>query len=169
MLSWQNTTFEIEPGSYYEMTLLNGRANIFYVINPNSEDVYVGFGSIPRLNQYEAVVVRNSTDVIGRPTMVPRVNFYNPSTEKLTLTVWFTYSDDFPFEILKTMSMKVENLASDAIKYDGVIRGVTSGVTLPTKDASVLAVLQNMYTLQQSEASTNQTVLEGINTILASL
>lgn len=169
MATWQNVTFEINPGATYELSMLNGLANIFYATNANNEDIYVGLSSIPRLDRYETIIKRNTTDVFGRPTNVSRVYFYNPSSSKVSLTVFYTYTDVFDFSLLKTMSLDITGISEDAIKFDGIIRGVTTGVRLPTQDATAHNYLSRIATVLEEGATTNQTILEGINAILASL
>ena len=169
MATWSSASFEINPGAYYEMSILSGKANIFMANNANSEDIYIGMGAIPRADHYEKILKRNTTDVFGRPTPVSRVYFYNPSDQKVGLTVWFTYDDNFDYTLLKSMVVDLQGAAMDGLKYDGIIRGVTSGVNLPTRDAEGNQYLSRIATVLEAGATTNQTILEGINAILASL
>lgn len=183
MATWQSTSFEINPGAYYEMSILTGKANIFMATNANSEDVYIGLGSIPRLDHYEKILKRNTTDVFGRPTTVSRVYFYNPSSTKIGLTVWYSYDDDFDYGLLKSMTMNLEGAALDAIKFDGIIQGFKSGIKLDVYDNTAATRLNTIRAvnedikiyageikrLLEEKATTNETILEGINAILATL
>lgn len=169
MATYLSTTFDINPGAMYELSMMNGKANIFFATNANSEDIYVGLGTIPREDHYETILRRNTTDVFGRPTMVQTVYFYNPSTVKVSLTVWYTFveSDNFPFEIMKNGG--ASGGSSGGGSFDGIITGVTSGVQLPVRDAEAIQYLSRIATAIEADASTNQTILEGINALLADL
>lgn len=192
--TWQSTTLEVNPGSYSELSVLQGKANIFFVTNPGNSDIYVSMSNIPRIDAYEKLIYRNSTDVFGRPTNVSRVYFLNLDIEPVTLRIWYTYTDDFDYTLLKPMNVSLEGNLGDAIKYDGIITGIRSGVSFPVvldntnaqrlasivtntaklgdlasvmnNTAAAASTLASMYQLMQQEASTNTTILEGINALI---
>lgn len=167
--TWQSATLNVNPGAYQELSVLQGKANVFYVINPGDNDIYVSMSTIPRIDSYEKIIKRNSADVFGRPTPVTRAYFYNPSDEIIIATVWYTYSEDFDFSIMKSLSVNLDAAATEALKNDGIIRGVQSGVTLPVQDSSLLSVANDIKTLLQDQNTSNANILEGINTIINSL
>lgn len=172
MKTWQAQAVEINPGSYSELSALTGKANVFYIVNGSDNDIYVSMSNIPRLDSYEKVVKRNSTDVFGRPTPVSRVYFLNASSETVVITVWYTYADDFDFSIMKSLTLSLDNAAQEAIKYDGIIQGVKTGVKLPVDNSYFATISSNVAAIKttlETEATTNQTILEGINTILQTL
>ena len=198
--TWQSTVVEINPGAYSEMSILSGKANVFMATNASDEDIYIGLGEIPRADSYEKVLKRNSTDVFGRPTPVNRVYFLNLSATVVSLKVWYSWDEEFDYTLLKSMTVDLKGAALDAIKFDGVIQGFKTGVSLAvtnaafnqiqtntantnskldtanshltnikTNAATAASKLTEMLTIMQQEQSTNATILEGINTILATL
>ena len=167
--TWQSATLNINPGAYQELSVLQGKANVFYVINPGDNEIYVSMSTIPRMDNYEKIIARNSADVFGRPTPVTRVYFYNPSSEIITATVWYTYSEDFDFSIMKSLSVNLDAAATEAIKNDGIIRGVQSGVTIPVNDSTLITVANAIKNILIDQGTQNAAIMEGINTIINSL
>lgn len=184
--TWTSTVVEINPGAYSEMVMTNGKANIFMATNASDEDIYIGLGEIPRIDSYEKVLKRNSTDVFGRPVPVSRVYFLNLSATVVSLRVWYSWDEEFDYTLLKSMTVNLEGAALDAIKFDGIIQGFKTGVSLAVTNAAFSQIqtntsntankldtanshLSNMLTIMQQEQSTNAAILEGINTILATL
>lgn len=170
--TWQSETLEISAYSYRELNMSAGQANVFYAINRGVNNIYVSIGSIPRVDNYEKIIKGNASELFGRPTPTNRVAFLNPYPEKAYITVWYTYTDEFDFSIMKETTVNLGGEVANAIKYDGKITGVAGGVTLPVSGtllSSIDATLKSMKTLQEDEANTNATILEGINAILGSI
>lgn len=171
-ITWQSASLEINGYSYQELNMSAGQANVFYAINRSTNDIYVSIGSIPRVDNYEKIIKGNASELFGRPTPTNRVAFLNPNYEKAYLTVWYAYTDNFDFSIMKETTVNLGGEVANAIKYDGKITGVAGGVTLPVSGtllSSIDSTLKSMHTLQQQETTANAAILEGINTILGSL
>ena len=170
--TWNETVVEINPNSYNETSILSGKANVCFLSNYSDKDIYISMSNIPRIDNYEKIIRPNSSDVFGRPTPVSRVYLYNPSDEKVFCRLWSAWEENFDFSLMKSMNVNLEAAAVEALKNDGIIRGVQSGVKLPVAGSDLTAIKNtaaNIYTLMQQQATKNQTILEGINTILQSL
>lgn len=211
MATWDSQVIDIAAGAYQEFNILSGRANMFFATNHSAQDIYISMGNIPRMDSYEKILHRNSADAFGRPTPVSRVYFLNLGIEAVSITVYYTYDENFDFTLMKNASISLEGASIDA--FDGVIKGVQTGVTMPVilenavkqiitqsmtylgeiamsqtsnTDAMMMLLLalyteiegtdyddfkqisyqKKIYDLMVQEASTNATILEGINALL---
>lgn len=194
MARWDSAVVEIAAGSYREFDVLSGKANMFFAMNHSGQDIYISMGNVPRMDSYEKVLKRNSGDAFGRPTPVNRVYFLNLSAEAVSVTLYYTWTEDFDFGLMKDFSITLDGNVSVAA-FDGIIKGVQTGVSMPvslpsafnttvnniysngsavktntgnidSKMAAAVGYLENMVSIMQNTAETNAVILEGINALL---
>lgn len=119
--NWRCDTRILEPG-FNEITFLDTRPNVFFIINNNPTYLYASLDSIPSKTKYEHVIKPNDTDVMGRPMPQSRIYFFNPKNVPVNIKIYSDYTH-FDIGLLKTIFARMDDEQLDKIKYDGVITG----------------------------------------------
>lgn len=119
--NWRCVAKILEPG-LNEITFLDTRPNVFFIINNNPTYLYAGLESIPNNIKYEHLIKPNDTDIMGRPIPVSRIYIFNPKNITLTVKIFSDYTH-FDIGLLKTIYARMDDDQLEKIKYDGVITG----------------------------------------------
>lgn len=119
--NWRCVAKILEPG-LNEITFLDTRPNVFFIINNNPTYLYAGLESIPNNIKYEHLIKPNDTDIMGRPIPVSRIYIFNPKNIALTVKIFSDYTH-FDIGLLKTIYARMDDEQLETIKYDGIIKG----------------------------------------------
>lgn len=119
--NWRCDPKTLEPG-LNEITFLDTRPNVFFIINNNPTYLYAGLESIPNNIKYEHLIKPNDTDIMGRPLPLSRIYIYNPKNISLTVKIFSDYTH-FDIGLLKTIYARMDDEQLEKIKYDGIITG----------------------------------------------
>ena len=96
------------------------KPNMFCIKNYNPEPVYIGLDAAPTETRFDKVIFPHTDDVISHPTGRERIFLFNPSEEKMHLTVYSDIMDPFDFSLLKnTTSCYIQGIAPGVNLGDG--------------------------------------------------
>ena len=134
-ITWRQQNIEIPANSVKDVFFLDTYPNAFYIANNNDTEIYISLTYTPTVDKYEVELKRNDRDTFGRPTPTNRMYILNPSAKQISVTI-FSAENMFDMALLKNFKVDIETATLNAIKYDGIIRGVANGVKVPI-DGSV--------------------------------
>ena len=92
--------------------------------------MYISLTNTPTRERHDLRLKRYDSDVFGRPIPTNRMFILNDSNKKISVSV-YSAENMFDMSVLKNFNVAIEEAALQAIAYDGIIRGVASGVKLP--------------------------------------
>lgn len=127
--SWRQEEINLSGNALRTMYFADTTPNMFYLQNPNDVPLLVGITRTPTETSYEYRVEPNTSRTFGRP--IPTSNLYilNPSNKAVTISL-FSVNDVFDISILQSQSLNVSDI--EGMAYDGIIKGFSSGVSLPS-------------------------------------
>lgn len=128
--SWREDTITVKAKAVGTLDFMDTKPNQFVIQNENHYPVYIGIGSIPSDKKFEFRIGANTNDVFGRPTPTNKIMFYNPSDAPMVIRVFSIYQD-FDILTLKNMTANIQNAT---VETDGMVRGFSQGVKLPSGD-----------------------------------
>lgn len=128
--TWREDTFSVKAKSVGTLDFMDTKPNQFVIQNGNHYPLYIGIGSTPSDKNYEFKIGANANDVFGRPTPTNKIMFYNPSDSTMVIRVFSVYQE-FDILTLKNMTANIQNAT---VETDGMVRGFSQGVKLPSGD-----------------------------------
>lgn len=127
---WRVSIVDIPANSVKDILFANQMPNAFYISNNNDADLYISLTNTPTRERHDLRLKRYDSDVFGRPIPTNRMFILNDSNKKISVSV-YSAENMFDMSVLKNFNVAIEEAALQAIAYDGIIRGVASGVKLP--------------------------------------
>lgn len=128
--TWRQQTIDIGPNGVTDAYFYDTKPNAFYVQNNSDTEIYIGMTATPTLDRYDVMIDRYSADTFGKPIACNRLYILNPSDHKISITV-YSAANMFDMMLLKNFRVAIEKGALNAIKFDGIIQGIKSGVSIP--------------------------------------
>ena len=167
--SWREDILNIKGGEVVTLDFNDTTPNMFVVQNPNPVSLKISISSYPRTDSYEYKVDGNMTETMGRPISTNKIHILNDGSTDAVVRV-YSINDTFDVQILKNMTVALNNAT---VETDGLIRGFSSGVSLPsgsnsignvgfndTANVSIQNILENLNTLSDNSLSLKDYVLE---------
>ena len=127
--SWRQIEVTISGLALKTITFSDTTPNMFFIQNPNDVSVLVGISHIPTNDSYEFRVDVNSSKTFGRPVPTSTLHLLNPSNKEITISL-FSVNDTFDISVLQSSTFDFSGMSIDA--FDGIIKGFSSGVSLPS-------------------------------------
>ena len=172
--SWREDILNIKGGEVVTLDFNDTTPNMFVVQNPNPVSLKISISSYPRTDSYEYKVDGNMTETMGRPISTNKIHILNDGSIDAVVRV-YSINDTFDVQILKNMTVALNNAT---VETDGIIRGFSSGVSLPsgsnsigkvgfndTASVSIENILKYLNTLSDTSLSLKDYVLETSNII----
>ena len=128
--NWRHEVVTAKPYDVTEVFFSDTKPNVFYVQNLNDCYVYFSLSGIPSTKKHEYEVRPMQSNAFGRPYGAQRLYIYNPSGVEITLNIWSDYQE-FDISMLKNFVVDIGEDVAEAIRGDGVVKGVKDGVTFP--------------------------------------
>lgn len=127
VISWKQEEIKIPGNAMVTVHFDDTKPNMFMLQNPNETVLHVGITKIPTERTYEFKIDANNSSTFGRPVVTDVIYILNKSNVNATVSL-FSVADDFEMSILQSLNV---DLSKSPI-YDGIIKGFTSGVSLPS-------------------------------------
>lgn len=124
---WRQQDVVIPAGQNYDVAFLDTKPNVFWILNLNNITLYASLHRTPTVELHEYEIKPMKADVFGRPLPCSRLYLLNASNVDVTITIFSAYQE-FDISILKDLNVAIDG---ESFKYDGMINGVKTGVTLP--------------------------------------
>lgn len=139
--TWREDNISIESGEVFDLNFIDTKPNMFYVQNPNNDELKISISSIPNKKSYEFVVHSNSCEPIGRPTGTGHLYILNTGTTSAKVKV-YSIADKFDMNILKNFVVSLSGVTVEAqqeIKF-------AEGVALPsgTNNIGVVSLKESL-------------------------
>lgn len=139
--TWREDNITIESGEVFDLNFIDTKPNMFYVQNPNNDELKISISSIPNKKSYEFVVHSNSSEPIGRPTGTGHLYILNIGTTTAKVKV-YSIADKFDMNILKNFVVSLSGVTVEAqqeIKF-------AEGVALPsgTNNIGVVSLKESL-------------------------
>lgn len=131
--SWREDILTIKGGEVFTLDFNDTTPNMFVVQNPNPVSLKISISSYPRTDSYEYKVDGNMTETMGRPISTNKIHILNDGSTDAVVRV-YSINDTFDVQILKNMTVALNNAT---VETDGIIRGFSSGVSLPSGSNSI--------------------------------
>lgn len=128
--TWRQQSVDVSPNGVTDVYFFDTKPNAFYVQNNSDTEIYIGMTATPTADRYDIMIDRYSSDTFGKPTACNRLYVLNPSNKQISITI-YSASNMFDMMLLKNFRVAIEKGALNAIKFDGIINGVKSGVSIP--------------------------------------
>lgn len=126
--SWRQEEIKISGNALKTMYFSDTTPNMFYLQNPNDVPLLVGITKTPTQTSYEYKVEPNTSRTFGRPIPTSQLYILNTSNKDITVSL-FSVNDEFNLSILQNQSISVGDINGT---FDGIIRGFSDGVSLPS-------------------------------------
>lgn len=140
---WRVSIVDIPPNSVKDILFANHKPNAFYIANNNNADLYISLTHTPTKTQHDLRLKRYDSDVFGRPIPTTAMYILNDSNEQVSVSV-YSAENMFDMSVLKNFNVAIEESTLEAIAYDGVIRGVASGVKIPVEGTFTAQFPENL-------------------------
>ena len=127
VISWKQEEIKIPGNALVTVHFDDTKPNMFMLQNPNETVLHIGITRIPTERTYEFKIDANNSSTFGRPVATDVIYILNKSNVDATVSL-FSVADDFDMSILQSLSV---DLSKSPI-YDGIIKGYTAGVSLPS-------------------------------------
>lgn len=160
--SWREQTQIIKGGEVKEIDFTDTTPNMFIINNPNPATLKVSIDSIPRLNNYEFNVDKNSVKSFGKPTGTRKIYVFNTSASDVNIKL-YSIKDTFDMNVVKDLIPSIEETT---LKTDGVVKGFQAGVSLPAGNNTIgtVNVESQVKTALTSLNSRQATMLTALDT-----
>ena len=132
--SWRQEEITISGNALKTITFSETSPNMFCVQNPNDVSLLIGITKIPTETSYETRIEANNTQTFGRPVPTRTVHILNPSNKEITVTL-FSVLDTFDINVMKNGGSV--GGSGGGVSYDGIIKGFSNGVSLPSGDNKI--------------------------------
>ena len=127
VVSWKQEEIKIPGNALVTVHFDDTKPNMFMLQNPNETVLHIGITRIPTERTYEFKIDANNSSTFGRPVETDVIYILNKSNVSATVSL-FSVADDFEMSILQSLSVDL----SKSPVYDGIIKGFTNGVSLPS-------------------------------------
>lgn len=137
--TWRQQNVDVSPNGVTDVYFFDTKPNAFYLQNNSDTEIYVGMTATPTTERYDVMIDRYSSDTFGKPTACNRLYILNPSNKQISITI-YSASNMFDMMLLKNFRVAIEKGVLNTIKFDGIIQGIKSGVSIPVtfdKDITV--------------------------------
>ena len=160
--SWREQTQIIKGGEVKEIDFTDTTPNMFIINNPNPATLKISIDSIPRLNNYEFNVDKNSVKSFGKPTGTRKIYVFNTSASDVNIKL-YSIKDTFDMNVVKDLIPSIEETT---LKTDGVVKGFQAGVSLPAGNNTIGTVnLENQVKTALTSLNSRQaTMLTALDT-----
>ena len=168
--SWREQDITLASG-VNTVYFTDTKPNMFLIQNPNPHDIYVSIAKIPTDENYECVVMKNSTKTHGRPTRTSVLYIYNPVQSEFNVKVFSVY-DTFDMNILSTFNVMLEGAS---VTTDGIVKGFAKDVSLPSGshvigkvhivESSLSPIMDLLSGVSEANADNAEVIKTAVNTM----
>lgn len=127
VISWKQEEIKLPGNALVTVHFDDTKPNMFMLQNPNETVLHIGITKIPTEHTYEFKIDANNSATFGRPVVTDVLYILNKANVDATVSL-FSVADDFDMSILQSLSVDL----SKSPTYDGIIKGFTAGVSLPS-------------------------------------
>lgn len=158
--TWRQQNLDIAPNGVTDVYFFDTKPNAFYIQNNSDTEIYIGMTATPTAEKYDVLIDRYSNDTFGKPTPCNRLYILNPSDHQISISI-YSASNMFDMMLLKNFRVAIEKGALNAIKYDGIINGIKSGVKIPViLDKEIKVNMPDKLTVEATVPEDTQGAIE---------